>query len=181
MASTAKPIPDGASVVMPMLVCRDAGAELEFCKAALGAVERLRRPGPDEKVAHALVTIGDAMIMIEGEFPSVGSRAPQTDGSSPVMIFVYVENVDQVVERAKAAGATILVPIKDQFWGRPHRANYGSVWACVDHLNARRRNVGGPKAGAVVEHRLGQELTHFHSSAGAGRPGCAVSAIRPID
>lgn len=100
-----------------MLVCRDAGAELEFCKTAFGAVERLRRPGPDGMVAHALVTIADAMIMIEGEFPSVGSRAPHADGSSPVVIYAYVENVDQVVERAVAAGAKILVPIKDQFWG----------------------------------------------------------------
>ena len=117
MTSTAKPVPEGASVVMPMLVCRDAGAELEFCKTAFGAVERVRRPGADGMVAHALVTIGGAMVMMEGEFPSVASRAPQADGSSPVVIYVYVENVDQVVERAVAAGARILVPIKDQFWG----------------------------------------------------------------
>ena len=115
--STAKPIPDGASVVMPMLVCRDAGAELDFCKATFGAVERVSRPGPDGAVAHALVTIGGAMVMIEGEWPTLDSRAPGVDGSSPVVIYVYVENVDQVVERAMAAGATILVPIENQFWG----------------------------------------------------------------
>ena len=115
--STTKPVPDGASVVMPMLVCRDAGAELEFCKTAFGAAERVRRPGADGAVAHALVTIGGAMVMIEGEWPTLSSRAPSVDGSSPVVIYVYVDNVDWVVERAVAAGAKILVPVQDQFWG----------------------------------------------------------------
>ena len=115
--STTKPVPDGASVVMPMLVCRDAGAELDFCKTTFGAVERVNRPGPDGTVAHALVTIGGAMVMIEGEWPTLDSRAPRNDGSSPVVIYVYVENVDLVVERAVSAGAKILVPVQDQFWG----------------------------------------------------------------
>jgi len=114
---TAKPIPDGVSVVMPMLVCRDAGSELDFCKTTFDAVERVRRPGPDGAVAHALVTIGGAMVMIEGEWPTLESRAPSVDGSSPVVIYVYVDNVDLVVERAVVAGAKVLVPVQDQFWG----------------------------------------------------------------
>jgi PhnB protein len=115
--SKVKPIPEGVPVVMPMLVCRDAAAEIEFCKITFGAVELLRRPGPDGKVAHAALTIGGAMIMIEGEWPSLASRAPQPDGSSPVVIYVYVEDVDAVAERAVAAGAKILMPVKNQFWG----------------------------------------------------------------
>lgn len=115
--SKVKPIPDGASIVMPVLVCRDASAEIEFCKTAFGAVERVRRPGPDGTVAHALMMIGSAMVMIEGEWPTFASRAPQPDGSSPVVIYVYVEEVDKVVERAVAAGAKVLLPVKDQFWG----------------------------------------------------------------
>ena len=115
--STTKPVPDGASVVMPMLVCRHAGAELDFCKTTFGAVERVNRPGPDGTVAHALVTIGGAMVMIEGEWPTLDSRAPRNDGSSPVVIYVYVDNVDLVVERAVTAGAKVLVPIQNQFWG----------------------------------------------------------------
>src|ERR1700731_5120186 len=102
--SKAKPIPEGVSVVMPMLVCRDAAAAIDFCKTTFGAVELVRRPGPDGTVAHALLTIGGAMIMIEGEWPSLSSRAPQPDGSSPVVIYVYVEDVDRGVERAVAAG-----------------------------------------------------------------------------
>jgi len=115
--SKVKPVPEGASVVMPMLVCRDALAELEFCKATFDAVELVSRPGPDGTVAHALVTIGTAMVMIEGEWPTLASRAPQPDGSSPVVIYVYVEDVDKVIERAVAAGAKVLLPVKNQFWG----------------------------------------------------------------
>jgi PhnB protein len=115
--SNVKPIPEGVPVVMPMLVCRDASAEIDFCKTAFGAVESVRRPGPDGTVAHALMTIGTAMVMIEGEWPTLPSRAPQPDGSSPVVIYVYVEDVDAVMERAVAAGASILIPVKNQFWG----------------------------------------------------------------
>jgi PhnB protein len=112
-----KPIPEGVSVVMPMLVCRDAAAAIDFCKTTFGAVELVRRSGPDGTVAHAAVTISGAMIVIEGEWPSLASRAPQPDGSSPVVIYVYVDNVDAVMERAVTAGARVLLPARDQFWG----------------------------------------------------------------
>ncbi len=133
----ANPIPDGVPVVMPMLVCRDAAAEIDFCKATFGALELNRRPGPDGAVAHALVTIGPAMVMIEGEWPTLASRAPQPDGSSPVVIFVYVEDVDKVVERAVAAGAKVLIPVKDQFWGdRTARITdpSGHVWTIASRV-----------------------------------------------
>lgn len=112
-----KGIPQGVSVVMPMLVCRNASVAIDFCKSTFGAVELVRRPGPDGSVAHAALTIGGAMIMIEAEWPTLASRAPPPDGSSPVVIYVYVEDVDQVMERAVAAGARILLPVKNQFWG----------------------------------------------------------------
>ena len=112
-----KPIPDGSSVVMPMLVCGDVAAEITFCKATFGAVELGRRPGPDGTVAHALLTIGPAMVIIEAEWPTLASRAPRPDGSSPVVIYVYVEDVDKAVAQAVAAGARILIPVKNQFWG----------------------------------------------------------------
>ncbi len=117
MATPVKPVPDGVAAVMPMLVCRDVEAAIDFCKTTFGAVETVRRPGPDGKVAHAALTIGGAMFMIEAEWPTLASRAPQPDASSPVVIYVYVEDVDKVVERAVAAGARILLPVKNQFWG----------------------------------------------------------------
>jgi PhnB protein len=117
MAGGVKGIPDGASVVIPRLFCRDVAAAIDFCKNTFGAVERVRRPGPDGTLAHALMTIGPAMIMIEGEWPGMASRAPQLDGSSPVVIYVYVEDVDKTVERAVAGGAKVLFPVENQFWG----------------------------------------------------------------
>ncbi len=110
-------IPEGASVTIPRLVCLDPAAEIDFCANTFGAVERVRRPGPDGKVAHALLTIGPAMIMIEAEWPTLTSRAPKPDGSSPVVIYVYVADVDQAVDRAIANGARVLIPATDQFWG----------------------------------------------------------------
>lgn len=115
--SDVKSIPEGVSVIMPMLVCSDVSVEINFCKTTFGAVELVRRPGPDGTAAHALLTIGVAMIMIEGVWPTLSSRSPQTDGSSPVVVYVYVEDVDTVIERAVAAGAKVLMPVKDQFWG----------------------------------------------------------------
>ena len=117
MAEGVKGLPEGASVVIPRLFCRDVSAAIDFCKDTFGAVERVRRPGPDGNAAHALLTIGPAMIMIEAEFPGFASRAPQPDGSSPVVIHVYVEDVDKTVERAVTGGAKILFPVQDQFWG----------------------------------------------------------------
>jgi PhnB protein len=112
-----KPVPDGVPAVMPMLVCRDAAAEIDFCKSTFGAVELNRRPGPDGAVAHALLAIGDARVMVEAVWPTLASRPPEPDGSSPVVIYVYVPDVDATVTRAVAGGARILLPVKDQFWG----------------------------------------------------------------
>jgi PhnB protein len=115
--SGVRPVPDTSSVVIPMLVCRDVSAEIDFCKTAFGAVELGRRPGPDGSVAHALLTVGGGMIIVEAEWPALASRAPPPDGSSPVVVYVYVVDVDAAVGRAVAAGARVLLPVKDQFWG----------------------------------------------------------------
>ena len=135
--SNVKSIPDGVPVVMPMLVCRDAAAEIDFCKTTFGAVEMVSRPGPDGTVVHALVTIGPAMVLIEAEWPTLASRAPQPDGSSPVVIYVYVEDVDKTVERAVAGGAKVLFPVANQFWG--DRIGWvmdlsGHVWTVATHI-----------------------------------------------
>jgi PhnB protein len=117
MTGTVRGIPDGASVVIPRLFCRDPVIEIEFCTATFGAVELNRRPGADGKTAHALVTIGPAMVMIESEWPGIANRAPLPDGSTPVVLFVYVENVDETVARAGVAGAKTLMAPANQFWG----------------------------------------------------------------
>ena len=158
MANAVKPIPDNSSVVIPRLFCRDVGAAIDFCKHTFAAVELGRRPGPDGTTAvHALLTIGPAMIMIEAEWPGGTSRAPQLDGSSPVVIFVYVEDVDQTVERAVAAGARVLIPIANQFWG--DRVGWimdpsGHVWTIATRIEEtteeeRQRRLERTRAGSA--------------------------------
>src|SRR6516164_4745786 len=79
---------DTRRLVIPMLVCRDAAAEIEFCTAAFAAEELSRRTAPDGSVVHATLSIGGAMVMVHGEYPHLASRAPETDGSSSVVIYV---------------------------------------------------------------------------------------------
>ena len=110
-------MPSYAQAVIPMLVCLDAAAEIDFCKAAFGAVELARRSGTDGSVVHATLSIGKAMVMVHGEAGHLASQAPQQDGSSPVVIYVYLEGVEAVIERAVDAGARVLLPIEDAFWG----------------------------------------------------------------
>jgi PhnB protein len=117
MAVKVKGIPDTSSVVIPRLVCRDPASAIDFCAGTFDAIELGRRSGPDGTVAHALMTIGPAMIMIEAEWPTLPSRAPKQDGTSPVVIFVYVQNVDGTIERAVGHGAQVLIPAQNQFWG----------------------------------------------------------------
>lgn len=110
-------IPAGASPIIPRLVCRDVAAEAQFCAHALGAQIGVQRPGPDGKVAHAMLLFHSAMLMLEAEWPGVPSRAPASDGSSSVVIYVYVEDVDDTVARAVDSGARLLAPATNQFWG----------------------------------------------------------------
>jgi PhnB protein len=117
MTSSVKGIPDGASVVIPRLFCRDPAAEIEFCVGTFRAVELNRRSDAAGNVAHALIKIGPAMLMIESEWPQLASRAPSADGSSPVVLYLYVEDLDETVARAEAAGARVLQPAANQFWG----------------------------------------------------------------
>jgi len=104
-------------MVVPMLVCVDSASEIEFLKAAFGAVELDRRSGDGDAVIHATLEIGGALVMIHGESPHLASRAPQPDGSSPVVIYLYLPDVDGVIGRAVALGARVLTPITDAFWG----------------------------------------------------------------
>jgi PhnB protein len=117
MAAQYKGVPEGASAIIPRLVCRDVEAQIEFCCEALGAVEALRRPGPGGRAAHAMLKFGPAMLMLEAESPTLPSQAPNADGSSPVVIYLYVEDVDATVERALKRGGKLVVPVETHFWG----------------------------------------------------------------
>lgn len=115
--ATYKGVPEGASAVIPRLFCRDVEAEIAFCCEALGAIEAGRRPGPDGRAAHAMLMFGPAMLMLEAEWPTLPSKPPSADGSSPVVIYLYVEDVDATAARAVERGASVVVPVETQFWG----------------------------------------------------------------
>lgn len=100
-----------------MLVCRDGAAEIDFCKTAFGAAELSGRSGDDQSVVHATLSINGALIMIHGEFSALASRAPQLDGGSSVVVYLYVDDVDATIEKAISAGAKILIPVANMPWG----------------------------------------------------------------
>jgi PhnB protein len=117
MTGDYKGIPAGASAIIPRLYCRDVETEINFCCEALGAKEALRRPGADGRAQHAMLLFGPAMLMIEGENPEVPTRPPQSDGSSPVVLYLYVEDVDATVARALGLGSKLIIPVETHFWG----------------------------------------------------------------
>jgi PhnB protein len=114
MAAAVKPIPEGYHSVTPYLIFNGAGEAIAFYKEALGAEEVLRLDGPGGRIHHAEIKIGDSCIMLADEHPEI---RPKTTGGSPVSIHLYVEDVDAVVARAVAAGAKLIRPVADQFYG----------------------------------------------------------------
>jgi PhnB protein len=112
-----KPIPDGYHAITPYLIIDGAARAIEFYKAAFGATELLRFHGPDGKLGHAELRIGDSVVMLADEVPDRGIVAPGRIGGSPVSLMLYVEGVDAVVDRAVTHGATIKRPVADQFYG----------------------------------------------------------------
>jgi PhnB protein len=125
-------------MIIPMLVCSNAAAEIDFCKKALGAVELSRRTAKDGGVVHATLRIHQSLIMVHDVSPHLASRAPQQDGSSPVITYLSGDEVDPVIERAVAAGARVLLPAEDQFWGdRVGRIidPAGHVWNIAARIN----------------------------------------------
>ena len=112
-----RPIPQGMTHATPCLIARDAAKALSFYERAFGAVETLRIDMPDGKLGHAELRIGSAELMLADEFPDMGYVGPQTLGGTCVSIHMYVEDVDAFAERAVAAGAKLLQPVADQFYG----------------------------------------------------------------
>ena len=112
-----KPIPDGYHTATPYLIVKDAAGAIEFYKKAFGAKEIMRLPGPDGRVGHAEIKIGDSAIMMAEECPEMGHRSAQTLGGSPISIMLYVEDVDARFKQALAAGAKEVRPLTNQFYG----------------------------------------------------------------
>jgi PhnB protein len=117
MNAAVKSIPDGYHSVTPYLYVRDAAALIDFYKQAFGAAEILRMNGPDGRIGHAELQIGSSRIMLADESPAMKAYSPLHYGGASSSFMLYVENVDDVVAQAVAAGAKITRPIADQFYG----------------------------------------------------------------
>lgn len=132
-----KPVPEGYHSATPYLIVDGAAKALDFYHRVFGATERMRMPGPGGKVGHAEITIGDSVIMLADEHPEIGARGPRAFGGSPVTVVLYVEDVDATVESAVAAGAKLLQPVADKFYGDRSGAiedPFGHQWHISTHV-----------------------------------------------
>lgn len=133
----AKAIPEGMHTVTPHLVIDGASDAIEFYKKAFGAVEASRLAGPEGKLMHASIRIGDSTLMLVDEAPQYGMLGPKTLRNSPVTVHLYVDDVDAVVAKAVAAGAKIIMPVADMFWGDRYgqlEDPFGHRWSVATHL-----------------------------------------------
>ncbi|MGA9774026.1 MAG: VOC family protein [Blastocatellia bacterium] len=136
MTSKVNYTPEGYHTVTPYLIVGDAAKAIEFYKQAFEATELLRMEAPGGKIGHAEIKIGDSPIMIADEMPEMGYLSPQSLGGTPVTIMIYVEDVDAVADRAVAAGAQVLKPVADQFYGDRSGSfadPFGHQWHIATH------------------------------------------------
>ena len=132
-----KPIPEGYPRVTPYLFIDGAADAIEFYVNVFGAKEKMRMGGPDGKVGHAEIELGDSIIMLADQNEEMGALGPKTVGGSPVMITLYVEDVDSVFSAALEAGATERRPVEDQFYGDRtggFEDPFGHLWHVATHV-----------------------------------------------
>jgi PhnB protein len=130
-------IPKGYHTVTPYLVIKGAAKAIEYYKNVFGATVVERMDGPDGRVGHAELQIGDSRIMLADENPSMGARSAESIGASPVSLYVYIPDCDKVVEKAAAGGAKILKPVQDQFYGDRSgfiQDPFGHLWGVATHV-----------------------------------------------
>ena len=131
------PIPEGYPQVTPYLFVDGAAAAIDFYTRVFGASERMRMPGPEGRIGHAELQLGNSVIMLADEFPEMGQRGPRSIGGTPVTMSVYTEDVDAVFERAVQGGATPLQPVQDQFYGDrsgQFEDPFGHRWSVASHV-----------------------------------------------
>jgi PhnB protein len=137
MAKTVKKIPDGYTAVTPYLTLKGCAQAIEFYKKAFGAEEVMRLAMPDGKIGHAEIRIGGSVIMLHDESPQWNALSPQTIGDSASSIMLYVNDADAVVKRAVDAGATLTMPVADQFYGDRCgniKDPFGHKWSIATHI-----------------------------------------------
>ena len=136
-SSAIKAIPDGIHTITPHIVVREAGRAAEWYKQAFGAEERGHIPVPGGKFMQIELWFGDSAVMLADEFPDAGVLSPQTIGGNPVVLHFSTENVDALWKRATEAGAEIVQPLQEQFWGDRYgqiRDPFGYRWGLAQHI-----------------------------------------------
>ena len=132
-----KPIPDGYPTLTPYLMIPGAAQALEFYTKAFGAKERLRMPAPGGLIGHAELEIGDSVLMLADEFPGMGMSSPATLKGTTVSFMIYVKDVDAAFKRAVAAGAKVVHPPQDKFYGDRSCTvadPFGHLWSLATHI-----------------------------------------------
>ena len=135
--SKIKPIPDGMHSVTPHLICAGAAEAIEFYKKAFGAVEEARLPGQNGRLMHAMIRIGGSAVMLVDEMPEWCALGPKALKGSSVTIHLYVEDADAVFACAVKAGAKVIMPIDDAFWGDRYgklEDPFGHHWSVATHM-----------------------------------------------
>ncbi len=133
----AKKIPEGYHTITPHLIVKGAAEAIEFYQKAFGAEVRGIHHGPGGAVMHAEVKIGDSIVMMNDEFPDYGAIGPKARGGTSTVLNIYTEDADSLFKRATTAGATVVMPLADQFWGDRYgqvEDPYGHRWAIATHL-----------------------------------------------
>jgi PhnB protein len=138
MSSQVKPVPEGFHTITPGLIVNGAHKAIEFYKEAFGAEVVGVMTSPDgSKVVHSEVKIGNSIIFVNDEFPQMGARGPEKGSRPPVSLNLYVEDADAVFDRAVRAGATVIMPLTDQFWGDRWGLvadPFGHLWSVATHI-----------------------------------------------
>jgi PhnB protein len=139
MAAKVSYIPKDYNSVTPYLIVKGAAKAIDYYKKVFGATETVRMNGPDGKVGHAELKIGNSHIMLADENPSMGAGHTSADtvGGSPVSLYVYLPDVDDVVKRATTEGAKLLKPVQDQFYGDRSgfiQDPFGHLWGIATHI-----------------------------------------------
>jgi PhnB protein len=137
MTASSNPVPKGFHTVTPSLIVRGAAEAIEFYKKALGAEELMRMTGPDGKIGHAELKIGDSVIFVSDEFPNMGvARSPQSLGGCTGTLNLYVPDVDTTFKQAVSAGGKTTMPVADMFWGDRYGTfsdPFGHHWGLGTH------------------------------------------------
>jgi PhnB protein len=132
-----KPIPEGYHTVTPYLTLDDAAGAIDFYKKAFGAKERMRMEAPGGKIGHAELQIGDSIVMLADAFPQSSTQPPRELGGTTAGVFLYVDDVDAVAQKAVDAGATVTMEVADQFWGDRFGSlqdPFGHSWSIATHV-----------------------------------------------